>query len=837
MLTVLGLIGLSWPWLARAAAAYIRVDLATRDQMSSVAGFWIGVAALATGIIQLVREGRKEAAANTVAPVTAGMSSLTVPDLMPGERVRGRDALIADLVRPYWRRLIPWRRRVPRRVRVLHGMGGAGKSVVAAHAARQLEQRGVTAWWISAAEATELQTGLWQLARLLGATVTELTTDWATNAPDVLWRRLNGYPGRWLLVLDNADDTRLLTGDSEPVWAGRGWIRQVQTPRGMLLITSRDGDRDTWITDTGHRTTRRTPAPQNQLRGAWSQMDKVDMLAPAEAAQVLCDRTGPHAGTLIEATELAERLGQLPLALGLVGRYLHDAQQLPLAGAITTFTAYQNALRADGVAAVFDRPGGELTPAQARQLIDRTWELSLDLLDDRSQPQARPLLRLLALLADAPIPCHLIDTQVLAASTLFADLTVNRLNGLLRALTGLGLLEALHTGAKSTPREVSIHPLIRDVSLQHLHDSDDYTASLELAVRLIDNATTDDPTDPMTWPTWRALAPHALHLISVFESTPAAQQDSIEAAAHAARKATEYLDATGLYGEARDRACTIHRICQRLLGEVHPETLRIQVSLAHWTAHVGDEAAARDQLAALFPVIQRALGVNHPDTLATRHRLAHLTGALGDVVAARDQLAALLPIREQVLGALHPESLVTRSGMAFWTAKAGNPVSAREQFAALLPAQQHVLGAAHPDTLATRTGLALQTGDAGDPVAARDQLAALLPVRERVLGTAHPETLITRAFLARWTGEAGDPETARDQLADLLPAVERVLGTAHPETLITRAFLARWTGEAGDPETARDQLADLLPAAERVLGTDHAYAQDIGNELARWSHT
>ena len=40
-------------------------------------------------------------------------------------------------------------------------------------------------------------------------------------------------------------------------------------------------------------------------------------------------------------------------------------------------------------------PGGELSPEQARGLIGRTWDLTLDLLDARSLPEARPMLRLL----------------------------------------------------------------------------------------------------------------------------------------------------------------------------------------------------------------------------------------------------------------------------------------------------------------------------------------------------------------------------------------------------------------------------------------------------------
>ena len=71
--------------------------------------------------------------------------------------------------------------------------------------------------------ATSLQTGM----RQLGASHLDIQRAWSglTGAPDLLWRLLAGVSGRWLLVIDNADDARLLEPGGEPVTAGRGWAR------------------------------------------------------------------------------------------------------------------------------------------------------------------------------------------------------------------------------------------------------------------------------------------------------------------------------------------------------------------------------------------------------------------------------------------------------------------------------------------------------------------------------------------------------------------------------------------------------------------------------------
>jgi hypothetical protein len=58
---------------------------------------------------------------------------------------------------------------------------------------------------------------------------------------------------------------------------------------------------------------------------------------------------------------------------------------------------------------------------------------------------------------------------------------------------------------------------------------------------------------------------------------------------------------------------------------LHPDTLDVRASLAHWTGEAGDAAGARDQYAALLPLYESVLGPQHPETLAARASLAHWT--------------------------------------------------------------------------------------------------------------------------------------------------------------------------------------------------------------------
>ncbi|MEU5788293.1 tetratricopeptide repeat protein [Micromonospora purpureochromogenes] len=808
VLAGVGVAAFAWHLLAPGVATFLGADLATRDEYSSVYSLPVGVASLlvsAIGSISQERRSRRaaqEASGGPVIPAHAGMTSLAVPDVMSAARVRGRGPLITELTDLYRLR---GRRAV--RVRVLHGMGGSGKTTVALQVAHRLQKRGVTVWWISAAEDTDLQTGMRQLARRLGATASELDRDWADNAPEVLWRRLATHPGRWLLIIDNADDPRLLAPAHETVAARRGWVRPVDTFRGALLVTSRDGDAAGW--------------------GDWCRLHPVGMLSPAEGAQVLLDCTDRRAGTEDQAAALAARLGGLPLALGLAGRYLADANRLPLPGAITTFTNYQVALDTEGLAAVFPDPDESPAAAEARRIIARTWELSLTLLAQHSLAPARALLRLLSVLADAPIAYHLIlDPAALRASPLFAGTDAARLRDLLHALSALGLLDLNTTDAEPNSAAahasatLRLHPLIRDASLHHLHTAGQTPPALVLAARLLDLATThvgahDDPT---TWPIWQLLAPHPLHLLATAAASASPEPEAINHAAAAALRITKYLNVTGLYAIALAQVSMIRDISIQIIGLEHPTALEARDVAADCTGRAGNMVAARDQYLSLLPVFERVLGDDHPKTLKARHNMALWIGEAGDAAGARDHYATLLTTRVRVLGAEHPDTLITEQALASWTGEAGDPVGARDRYLSLLPVFERILGHGHPETLKARHNMALWIGLAGDAAQARDEYAALLPVNARVLGPEHPGALFNRHNLANWTGHAGDPTAARDQLSALLPDRLRILGEEHPHTLMTRYSLAEWTGRAGNATAAYHQLSALLPVMERVMG-------------------
>ena len=528
----------------------------------------------------------------------------------------------------------------------------------------------------------------------------------------------------WLLIFDNVPDPRVIEGMVPP------------TGGGQVVITSR--------------------------YAFWpgGQAVEVPVLDRDVAAEFLLTRTGA-AGVAEEqaAGELAAELGGLPLALEQAAAYMESTGR-----GIGQYLG------------LFRRRRAELL---GRGEVATTWSLAFAQL---SEPAAG-LLRLAACCAAEDVPLDLLlrprpglefGAQVEPLLRPLLDDELARDD----AVTGLRRYSLI-----SAPRDgrVSVHRLVQAITLDQLPD-DDRIAWHRAAATVVEAALPTDPQDPVGWPEFAALLPHA--------------EATLNPASDGMLRIAQSLGSAGSYAAARDLAQQVSQARDRRLGAEHVDTLTACAELAFWTGCAGDPASARDQYATLLPVRERVSGTEHPETLTIRANLARFTGHAGDPSAARDQYTTLLPVRDRVQGAEAPHTLVTRTNLARFTGHAGGPAAARDQFAALLPVLERVLGNEHPFTLSARSELARWTGEAGDPVSARDQFAALLPVRERVLGAELPRTLTTRADLADWTGAAGDPASARDQYAALLPVTERVMGAEHADTIGVRARLAHWTEQA-----------------------------------------
>lgn len=616
----------------------------------------LGTLASAAGAVvawrQLRLQPRPGGQPEQAGPDLGGASVLPPTGRLPGA-VRGRDDVLGELTR----RL----RRLRGTFVVLAGMGGVGKSTVAAALAAQVRdgpaglRRRPAVWWVSVTDPSSLTSAMATVARQLGAPAADLEAIAAgrLDGADRLWEHLDGARRRWLLVLDNADDPEVLARrrpapGTPAVSDGDGWLRPSR--RGLVVVTSRDDSPTTW--------------------GRHARIVPIEPLDDLDAARVLLD-WAPAAGSDSEARRLARRLGGLPLALGIAGSYLRSDVVLR-----PSFPDYQHGLDAPGEAAplLADGPAG----ADPRAIVTSTWELSLDALSRRGVPQARPLLRLLSCYAaSTPIPIEVLGPQLLvpllgSSSDATPGSAERRLDDGLRELRRLRLIDA-RPAAPTGQRAVAVHPVIADTNRVNLTADpvDDVDPALvrHTAARLVIASLDDlDPEEPGDWQRYRALDPH-LH--ALFET------------------AAPHLD--------HDVACTLVRVAA-LAASAHGRAGAL---------HEG-ERLSRAALTVL-PLLG-----DDPAALVVRHEVAWLTAVRGRLDEAEAIHVDLLARRERHFGPDHPETLRSRNEVAWVAAGQGRWAEAEAIYReGVLTARERALGTDHPDTVASRVALdRLRSGEA-----------------------------------------------------------------------------------------------------------------------------
>ncbi|HEV3291365.1 MAG TPA: NB-ARC domain-containing protein, partial [Streptosporangiaceae bacterium] len=245
-------------------------------------------------------------------------------------------------------------------VQAVHGLGGVGKSTLAARwAAAHAAEYSLT-WWITAATPADIDAGLAALAVALQPALTGVLPLEALREGAVQWLAARS---RWLVILDNVTDP----ADVAPLLA--------RAPAGRYLITSRRA--------AGWHATGVVPV-------------RLDVLDPAEAQAMLAAILTPgRPGEADGADRLCAELGFLPLAIEQAGAYLAQAGATPreYLGLLARYPAAMYQAAAEG--------------GDAARTIARIWHVTLDRLAD--DPLAGQVLRILAWYAPDAIPRLLLD--------------------------------------------------------------------------------------------------------------------------------------------------------------------------------------------------------------------------------------------------------------------------------------------------------------------------------------------------------------------------------------------------------------------------------------------
>lgn len=731
-----------------------------------------------------------------------------VPDAMRTAYFTGRDALLDEL-----------RARLAERHRAaLSGLGGVGKTQAALeYAARRRGDYPKGVFWVNAETEGSLYAGFVAIASALGlASASSSDHELAVRAA-IAW--LDANDG-WLLVLDNVEDRRLV----------KRFLPDGEL--GQVLFTSREPT----LPDLG--------VP----RGL-----SVRDFGADESVAFLLARSGRDDATGAEraaAAELAEELGNLPLALEQAAAYVAETGG--------SFTAYLAAFRKRHLA-LLER-SRELV---VHETVSATWAANFEAVERESHATA-DLLRVTAFLAPDEIPFELFEKGADAFGPPIANTVADA--------DDLSVLELLRPAARyslirfdAANRTYGIHRLVQEIIRGSIAPSEwqDYIERTIAAA-----AAAFPEVDVATWPECARLLPHARAALG---SLPAGA--AFLPAGRLAGQSAEYLRQRGDYASAERMARRGLEIREEALGPGHPDVAESLDALGrlHW--YRGRFAEAEGFHVRALTIHERAFGLDHPAVARSLNGLALALDDQGRYAEAERLNTRALAIWERTLGPDCAQVGRTLNNLAATYTRQG-------RYADALPLQKRATavwerahGKEHPQAAFGLNNLAVIYQSLGQLAEAESFCLRSLAIRERVLGPEHPELPMSLNVLANVYADQKRYAEAEATHVRGLAIREKVFGPEHTdvaqslnnlaavyclqeryaeaEPLLTRALAIREEARGPDnPEVAetlhnlasayRGQgraaeaeplLARALPIREKVLGPDDPSTKETRDAL------
>ena len=649
-------------------------------------------------------------------------------------------------------------------VHAIHGMGGVGKTQLAARYARLHREAYDVVWWLNAEEPATLRSGLAALAVSLGLVSDEADQSDAMAAVRS-WLDRNR---RWLLIFDNAPGPDSIA-DLLP-----------EGQSGHVVITSRaHGD---W------RALRALPVA-------------LDVWSRNESLAFLRTRTGEKDCTV--SNQVADVMGDLPLALEQAAVYA-NTKAISLAGYLQRLRDHRPELFATGRPLGYDHT------------IASVWSFGFEQIDD--DPIARDLAHVCAHLASDAIPRELLDAWADVSED--SAVTASSVDKAVELLLRYGLLTAT---AEST---VAMHRLIQVVARAAAEPAARKEAAGR-AIELINAVMPARPWDHDQWPGCARLLAHALIATRYAQEYGAAGESTatvlqgvglyeqvrgnFRSAKELAERAVTVtqaihgprhpdvarslgnlglaLEELGDLEGARDVQQRSLTMLEAAYGAQDADVGRTLDNLGRVVVRIGDfQHALRLQQRAL-EIFRALLGSDHPDVARNLGNLAIILMQLGQLEDARVTQERALEIFEKAYGGDHPEVGHVLTNLGNVLLLLGEAESARDAQQRALAIFESAYGPQHHDTARAHTDLANALHELGESRLAHDAQERAIAISEAIYGPDHPEVAMPLGGLGLSLLKLGRLEAACVAHQRALAIFETAYGAEHPETVRTRSNL------------------------------------------------
>jgi tetratricopeptide (TPR) repeat protein len=463
----------------------------------------------------------------------------------------------------------------------LVGLGGVGKTQIALECAFQLQKilPMLSVFWVRANDMTSFDNAFREIGQQLE--VPGLEND-KTDVKRLVKTKLSQEStGRWLMIMDNADDFEIFYHDGRK--DNRFSALSEYLPFSMLgaiLFTTRDREAAT--------------------RYAGSNVIDIDKMDDEESRELLQrslqdkQLINDHSST----TRLLELLVNLPLAVMQAAAYLNVKG--------STIAEYLRVYKesSDNTIKLLSKEFEDIRRYPGmKNPVATTWLISFQQIQDRD-PLAADYMAFMSCIKEQDIPLDLLPPASAFDKT-----------EALGTLKAFGFIKTRVSGAS-----YDMHRLVHTAMQNWLKLKDEW--------KIWNHKTLKQITNIFPWPQhkntalWMMYLPHAQCTVTTFNTGFSSTQETKELLGRLLHNLGECSRIRGQYAEAETTGRQTLQLKEIVLGKENPDTLLSMNNLASSLRQQGKYAEAEAMHRQTLQLREMVLGKEHPDTLGSMNNLA-----------------------------------------------------------------------------------------------------------------------------------------------------------------------------------------------------------------------
>jgi transcriptional regulator with XRE-family HTH domain/tetratricopeptide (TPR) repeat protein len=657
------------------------------------------------------------------------------------------------------------------------GLGGVGKTELAAEYAHRYRDDYDIVWWMRAERQETIETGFIALGQRLG--LPGIRYDERDYSMSVVTDALvAGEPSnRWLLIFDDAKDVAAI-GKYIPQTRGHGHV----------IITSRD---TRWEA-------RRAQGIELMVFSSDEAVQFLRRRIPA-LGSVDADDDGHQAENERRralAANLAAELGNLPLALEHAAAYLRETG-VSVEEYLMMYRDNAHSLLTDDVDTAYPR------------LVASTWSISTQ----RISREADAIFQLLAFFAPEPIAEELLRQPVTSESAQLVGDVLHDLEKLRMAIRELSRYSLIKLD--NVRNVVQMHRVVQSVTRDRLEREDTVRADkLRETVHLLLAAS--DPRSPdreESEPVYERSRAHLVSSGAMASPHPAVRELVINQ--------VRQMHRNGRYAESLALGEATLALWQDKFGPDDKLTLRLAIEIGMAMRSSGRTDEARQLNSRTLERLERNYGPADETYLICGRSCSRDLSMLGRNEEALDSDLRLLPLYEQQLGSEHSDTLQLRNNIAVSLCCLGRFEEALAYDREILEVRSRTLGSTDERTLTSQFAVARDLGRLGQYEESLDivrQVNASLGHRKRPWNLFR---LLVGTELSLSLRQVGQYEEALRQGEFTLELHYELVGRDHHRSLLTETYLINDRRLTGDLDGASELGERNLLAWEKAAGPDH----------------